>query len=668
MSSDNQYFGAKDSDKLAGILLSKADSWFNHLTSNGYLDKIRSMWAAYHGAHYRDMADSHKISFSGENGELVNLAVNHLRNIAEHIINMITANRPAMSARAINTDYKSLVQTKLAEGLLDYYLREKDLEEYLKRAVIYAVVLGSGFIKMEWNSTTGEIYDYNEETKTPIYEGDVQFTNLSPFDVVFDSTKETPTHDWVLCRSFKNKYDLAAKYPELKEKIIGLPTKSQLFLYRFDFLVNETTDDVPVYEFYHKNTESMPDGRYMLFLSDDIVLLDRPMPYRSLPVFRIAPSDILGTPYGYTPLFDILPLQEAINGLYTIIMTNQNAFGVQNIYVPRGADIAINQLAGGLNIIEGNAQAGQPTPLNLTQTPKEVFEMLKLLVQDIETISGVNSVARGNPEASLRSGAALALVQSMAIQFVSGLQQSYVKLVEQTGTALINMLKDFASVPRIAAIAGKNNRTFMKEFNGDDLSAVNRVIVDMANPLSKTTAGRVQMAENLLQYGLLKNPQQFITLINTGNLDVITEDIQTELLLIRAENEKLVTGDSVIAIATDQHNEHINCHKSVLADPDLRQDPDLVNRTLSHIQEHINLMRTTDPDLLNILGVQPLQQQQQLPPSGPEAGNPAESLQPPAQGMIGTGQQPGEQRVTGPGIENGINLPKVPQPPKPQGS
>jgi hypothetical protein len=106
----------------------------------------------------------------------------------------------------------------------------------------------------------------------------------------------------------------------------------------------------------------------------------------------------------------------------------------------------------------------------------------------METISGINSVTRGQPEASLKSGNALALVQSMAIQFISGLQQSYVKLIEQVGTQLINNLKDYAKAPRVAAIVGKNNRTELKEFIGDDLQAINRVVVDMGNALSRCLA------------------------------------------------------------------------------------------------------------------------------------------------------------------------------------
>jgi len=335
-----EYFAAKEAEEMAGVVLAKANKWFHTLDANGYLDKLKEAWSAYHGAYYADAGSGHKITFSGEQGEMANLPVNHYRNICRHILTMVTANRPAMQARATNTDYKSLVQTKLANGLLDYYMREKRLEDYLHKAIEYAIVFGSGYVKLEWNATSGEVYDYNEETDTPIYEGDIKFSNLSPFDVVFDSTKEDANdHDWVLCRSFKNRFDLAAKYPEQADDILRMETKDQKERYDFNGGFYDESDDIAVYEFYHKRTESMPEGRYCLFVDSDVVLMDTSMPYRDLPVYRVSPADILGTPYGYSDTFDVLPIQDAINSLYSAILTNQNAFAVQNIISPRGADV-----------------------------------------------------------------------------------------------------------------------------------------------------------------------------------------------------------------------------------------------------------------------------------------------------------------------------------------
>lgn len=633
----SKYFAAKDSRSTAEVLVSRADAWNNAMSTNGMLEKLIACYTAYHGAYYTNNGSGgHTISFSGEQGELVNMPVNQFGNICTHMITMTVSNRPAMECRATNTDYKSLVQTYLANNILDYYMREKKLEVFLKRAVEYAVVYGAGFVTMEWDATKGEVVDYIEETKTKIYEGDIVFGNLSPFDVMYDGTKETDNeNEWVLIRKWKNKYDLAAKYPEFANKLQGLETKSDASSYRLGLSeINDETDDVEVLEFYHKKTDALPDGRFMMFCSEEIVLQDLPMPYRTLPVFRIAPRSVHGTPYGYTPMFDLLPLQEALNSTFSTIMTNQSAFGVQNVLNPRGTDIAVQQLAGGLNVIDYNAAAGKPEPLNLTNTPAEVFKMAEIIQQQMELISGINSVARGQPEPSLKSGTALALVQSMALQFISGLQQSYVELIEGVGTSIIKMLQDFAATPRMVAIAGKSNRTFMKEFSSDDISNISRVVVDVGNPLSRTTAGRVQMAQELLQYGQIK-PEQYIELIHTGNLNALTEAVVHEEFLMKSENEALIDGETPQAIFTEQHKEHIDSHRSVLFDPELKKDPNLVSRVQAHIQQHLELLSTTNPNLLMLMGQQPLPPPP--PPAPPPGAGPPPGAPPQADPSQGSG-------------------------------
>lgn len=668
------YWAADDATKVASEAMARANSFYNVLSQNYYLDQLVRNWLYYHGQYNATIAgDSHRVSFTGEEGELATLAVNHFRNIGQHMLNMITANRPVMEARAVNTDYKSLAQTYLANGILDYYMREKKLEDCIRRATEMAIVLGSGYIRLEWNATAGELYDFDPETGEKNYEGEIEFSTLSPFDVVFDGTKESWDHEWILVRTFQNRFNLAAKYPEHKERILQMQTKNMATSsYRMSMFSNDQTDDIPVYELFHKRTEAMPEGRYLLFVDADVNLLDLPLPYRDIPVYRISAGEYLGTPYGYTPMFDLFPLQEAINSLYSTVLTNQSAFGVQNLYVPRGADLDINSLEGALNILEGNAK---PEPLALTATSPEIFSFLQTLEKMMETVSGINSVTRGNPEASLKSGTALALVQSMSLQFISGLQNNYVKLIEQVGTSLINILKDYAKTPKTVALVGKNNRPMLKEFTSDSIKDINRVIVSVGNPLARTTAGRVQMAEQMLQMGLIKNPQEYFQVINTGSIESMYESDMNELLLIKRENEFMMEGKEVMADMLDSHQLHILEHRTILADPDLRMNPELRTNVQNHIQEHIDMLRQVDPDLLMLIGQQPLQNlgAPQQPP-GMQAPMPVQGGVIPPQmgaGMDGIMQPPNgmpqnpQDMIKGQGNLGGSNLPPLPTPPAP---
>jgi hypothetical protein len=650
----NGYFAAKDAEDTAGVLMEKVQAWNNSLLANGWMNKLRDSWLAYYGAYFTNaQGNAHRITFAGEQGEIAQVAVNHLRNLAQHMLNMTTANRPALEARAANTDYKSLAQVNLANGLLDYYMREKRLERYIRSAVESAIVLSAGYVCMEWDANAGKLVDEDEETGLKLYEGDIKFSNLSPFDIMFDLSKEDSGHDWIVTRGFKNKYDLAAKYPEFADKIVQLSTKDEIMKLSMRAFTQMQTDDIPIYTLYHNKTDSMPDGRQLVFLDDQLILIDQPLPYRKIPVYRITPNEIMGTPFGYASVFDILPLQEVSNTLYTQIFSNQNALGMQNLFVEQGANLNFTNLAGGLNIIEG---AKKPEPLNLLNTSPETFQFLQLIEKSMETISGINAVMRGNPEPNMRSANAMALVQSLAIQFMSGLQQQYVALLEDVGTGLIEILQDYANTERVASIVGKSSRTYLKEFKGADLSEIKRVVVDVANPLARTTAGRIEMAEQLMQMKAEDfTIEQYLQVINTGQLRVMTDDNTREQLLIQEENERLMVGENVRALVIDEHLQHIKAHRAVLNDPDFRKPEyeDVQRVVLNHIQEHIDFLRQTDPAFLNILG------QQSLPPA-PGEGAPTQEPGPTA-----PENSAAPELAQAPQQPNPADVSNIPSPPQP---
>jgi len=660
-----QYFAAKDTDECVDVLVGKVQDWEASLLDSGLLSKMYKSWKFYHG-NFSELDDfnveSHQLNMTGEQGELVFFPVNHFRNIGEHMINLTTSQRPALQAQAVNTDSKSLSQAYLANGLLDYYMREKNMERVMKKSVDYAVVLGEGWVKMGWNATSGEVVGFNEDTGTYIHDGDIEYEALHPLRVIRDVHKDdSQEHEWLIVKSYINKANLIAKYPEYEEQLIAIETRDSESSYRLTIGRSNETDDIPVYEFFHKRTEAVPEGRYMMFADAETPLIDIPLPYRFIPCFDIRYADIMGTPFGYTSLFDLLPIQEAINMLNSTIITNQNAFGVQNIMLPKGSDINLTQLNGGLNIIEYQQGMNKPEALNLTQTPAEVFNMLNKLESTMETISGINSVTRGNPEASLRSGNSLALIQAQSIQFISGLQHSYIKLMEDVGTGTINLLKDFAETERVAAIVGQNKRALLKKFKGDDLQSINRVFVEVANPVSRTTGGKLEMANNLIQYNIIDNVEDYFTVLNTGSLDSMVEGAQSELILIRAENEKLMDGVSPPVMITDDHIAHIKQHKAVFNDPALRDNPELIAAATQHINEHIEALKTTDPNILVALGQQPIPPDAPQGPEGapmpPEGGMPPEGAPAPVEGS-GASLAP----VNPAAAIDGVSLPNMPAP------
>ena len=625
------YFAMQTGEELAAAVYTKVEQYNEAIVNNGRFDLWRKAYRAYNALSEQDVHQASRIRKGGEQNELHLLKANHYRNLISHLHVLVTQQRPSFECRAINTDYKSQLQAILGVNILEYYLREKRLEPQYRLAAEYCLNYGEAYLLHEWDEFAGENAAADIENDSFVKTGDVRSFVFDPRQVARQCRSDTDGQmNWYVITRWGNRHDLAAEHPEFAEEIMGVADSSE-----FDEIFNSTKyfseddDLIPYHIFYHDRTPACPKGRYAKVIGNRITLKESTLDdlrYKRLPVYRMAAYDQHGTSFGYTVGFDLLCVQEAIDVLYSTILSNQMAFGVQNIWMKPGSTLYPSQLAGGLNVLESEEK---PESINLTYTPPEIFKFLQSLEQLGEVLSGVNSVARGQPEASLKSGSALALVASQAVQFSNSIQASYMKLLEDSGTGIIEMLQTRATEPRTTVILGKNNRSYMKEFTGDDIKSINRVLVEVGNPVGRTVAGRIQMAQDMLQAQVIKRPEQYLQVVTTGKLEPMIEDEQAEMLLIRSENEDLRDGKAIVVTAVDQHPQHIQGHKSVLADPEARRQPELVAAVLAHIQEHIDQLSSVRPELLNLLGMAPLQAG--APPQGANAPQSMPNQQPQAE-------------------------------------
>ncbi len=613
----DQYFGTLASDKLASICASKADEYWAYLSSSGRLD----LWRRSYYQYYKAEVDGGAILKAGLNGEYTLLPMNHYKNLLDHLHSLITSQKFSYQPKAANTDFKSQSAAILSKGLLEYFDNDADkhVSRKRKRVTRFALMFGEGWITLDWDANLGEEKSVMPDGKSARKEGDFTVKAFMPTDVIRDVSCRDMEADWYITREYRNKWDLAAQFPEKQEKIVAIQQKPNdltnlRIMSEADFA---KTDEIPVYVFRHAKTPALPEGRYFMYLDADTWLLDSGLPYKSMQIYPVTVEIQEDSAFGYTHMFHLLPIQAQLDNLVSVVATNQS-LGVTNVLVPEGANVTVEQLAEGMNAFKYNPMNGaKPETLNLVNTPKEIFETISMYIQAMETLSGVNSVIRGEVPTNLRSGSALALVASQAIQFSSGLQESYANLVADTATGIVQLLQDFPMDSRVALIAGKVNQPLLASFKSTDLLPIQRVQIELANPLASTTAGRVQLAETLIQNGLIKDPTKYLMVLQTGTLEPEIEGLQAEMLLIKQENEALSQGQPCLAVKTDNHPLHVSEHKAVLSSLQARQDVNIVTATLKHIQEHIGLMmqmQVMEPMLLQMLGMPPMAMPMQ--PSG----------------------------------------------------
>ncbi len=599
------YIGRKPrySADMAAAIMDKAEKWNSCVTSNGVMRQAQENYRLYLNAD-PDGEGFTESSFAltGENGEMLNVRINEFRSLLSLILNMATAQKAALQAKAANSEADSLTAAQLYEGVLDYYLsqwKRSRSEKQINKCNELCLITPAAWLLTEWDAQVGDPY-VDDASGAMLMRGDLYVKARSFWDVFFDTNLEDDDElDWVVVRDFVNKYDYAAKFPDMLEEILALSSKTELDAsYRWGW--DNETDMIPVYKFFHRSTASCPKGRLVECLDRELVTKDTDNPYTDengqavIPLIPMRANDGLGTLFGYCPGNDLAPVQRAYNMVASGMLTNEAAFGVGNIAVERGSDIAVQSLAGGMNVIEYAEGRQKPEAFSVTSNQAQSTKVLEILGGMGEKISGANSVVRGDPDSSLKaaSGRALGLIQAMFVQSQSGMTKNRQQLIQDWGNLVLLIVKRFCQTEQITNIAGADRVMQTAKWTGDTFKNVARVVAEPVNPLSKTIAGCRDEAEFLVTNGMVTDPTEYFTVRNTGQLEPIMRPEQSLKNLLHNENSDLIKGLQAPVLRTDKHDKHIESHSILLDSPEVRrnagQPGSPAEGIMNHIMEHEN--------------------------------------------------------------------------------
>jgi hypothetical protein len=580
--------------------------WCEDLINGYYTEATRSGRLALYRTAFYDFYEGFLVKGQlyrkGAQGEQVGITVNNFHNFIKHRVTMVCQQKLSYEPQAVDSSHKALEQVRLSKGLLSLYTDRSDIDidGVLRQATQFAEMFNESFVAALWDETKGKpvAMDF-ENGDSLVPEGDISLKVYDPLSVVRDVYRSDAKSDqWVILKEEVNKVDLAVQYPQFEEDIMA-DSLEAIYKDRQIFpCYSPLSDIIWCWTLFHAPTPAVPKGRMLKFLNDRVILEDGQLPEEyngTIPVHRMAAEDLAGSPWGYSDTMDVMPLCNAISRLHSIALTNNVTFGLQHIMVPRDSGLTEASLGVGLTMIEydGNKPNAKPEALNLTKTAPELYEYINNLTQTAGTLMGINEVTRGNPDLILKGPAnaeAMTLMSTQAVQFNSDLSKAYQHLAERLGTAIIKMLAKRSVVPRRGRMLGMSGKPYSKDFTGSDLSMIDKVAVKTGNPLAQTTAGRTQIARALLDAGFVKNRQDYMQVLETGNLEPMLESYDMEMSLIKDENDALGRGEDCIAIVTDQHVTHIPEHNVLLASVEARKAPDLVARVTKHNQMHIDFL------------------------------------------------------------------------------
>lgn len=660
------FAAVQDPARLAFLMQDKVKNYRKWINEHGLV----SLWTEKLKNYYGNSTSgnsSQRITPGGSEGELALIKINDLHSLVQEQLVIVTSQRPAGQAKAINSDTKALKSAKIGSAVAEYYLSQLGFEQKFVNCAELALLCDEGYVDLYWDDAAGDPIAVDPETQEPEMSGDCTMRVHAPWNVARDVGFKVEQQKWNIISFTGNKFDFAASFPKFEEQILSCSSEDGLGEMSLN-KVPEDSDAIWAHLLVQDRTASVPEGRYSLMIGDWIVL-DTDLPYPKFPVERMTPADVIEGATGYAPCNDIMAAEAMTDGLHSIIATNEIKFGGVNLVLPEGNNLKVSDLAKGARVFEMPlAMWDKIKALELCKTPPEVFNYIQVLQNKKERAVGSVASALAQQASQGASGSSMALIQTQAISYNSGTQRSYYRLLSATMTKLVEILRVYADAPRVAAIVGKVKAPYLKQFKytGKDLDSVSSIVYEIVNPIMQTYGGRLQVGQDLLKAGQVKSPKQYINLVATGQTDVLTEDDEADGMLILEENEALREGRPTTAIITELHVDHIKSHNSLITQDAKENDPDLVNRVQNHVQEHINLWMQasmTNPGILLATGQQPLMPPQgMMPPGGaPPVGAPANLGK-----QVGGGTPPVVQKAEGvksPGLPNVAGTKEKPQVP-----
>lgn len=612
----DQYWATLPPDQLCGEAMSRWKTWRQYFWDCGIGVKSDKGRRYYYGMN--DLGEtSSRTSIGGNNAQFVKVVLNKVRPIVQRSLAMILAQAPTMQPVAANSDSSARAQAISARGILEHTHREHDTETIDAQVLEIAMAMGEAWRLVLWDANAGSPEAIDPETNEPVaLAGDFVNHALTPFDVAKDpSWRSSRGLPWIITRTWENRWEWAARYPEKRERILAATDTRTALTEGWDMRLGAVAelmakgDAIPVYRFFHIDSGAVRGGRCFTFLNEGTWLEDGPNPYGGLPVERCSPGGVIATSLGYSNVFDALGIADLINGMESAVATHTTRFATPPLVDFEGSGLQASTLGNGTSLLKVKGRDFMPLPLDIPPLPADVYTHLKSLADVIVEVLGMNSTAMGNPPFSGMAAQAMALLDQKAREFNDGLSKSYVSYKQGCATRELRILKKFATDPRVAVIQGKAKQWMLKSFTNSDLESVDRVAMESAPAGTGTLAWKVATVEMLQrmspeQLAAVPLPQ-LINLIRTGEYESMFEHQETNTLRIKAENEMLMEGKVPPVLLARTHWLDIPEHLALLASPDAVEKPQMVDAVLSTVQAKLEAWRAMPPDLLEVMQGRP---------------------------------------------------------------
>jgi hypothetical protein len=489
--------------------------------------------------------------------------VNKILPAIQNRCSRLVKNKPKYDVKPNSNDPEDKEAAELSLQVLDYVWDTQNLERKRVDTVMWAQQCGHSYLRIRYDDTLGNPMIDPMNGEVTGYEGDIGIDVISAFEVFQDPLAKTfEESTWFICAKirkldyFKSQY--GEKGEEVKEdqsfslsnqyeaRIQSLNTQSRGMSGTQSILTNSATE----YVYYEKRSKKYPLGR-MVITAGDVVLEDKPLPVGDIPLVKFDDIVVAGKYYSESVITHLRPIQDQFNRLYQKRAQWVNQLLAGKYLAPRGSELikeGLNDLSGEVVHFTPVPNAAEVRPLDTPQIPAYAYKEEEALQAQLDDISGINQVSRGQlPSSSIPAIGMQFLTEQDDTRIgleISNHEEAYARL----GKLILQYAQKFYQTERLLKVGGSGLEYAVKPFTGADLKNNTDVIVIKGSALPGSKTLKRQEVLNLFQAGLMGDPadpktrEQVLNMLEFGDVAQVWRDQALDTNMAKKQIEQIEAG------------------------------------------------------------------------------------------------------------------------------
>lgn len=522
------------------------------------------------------------------------VVINHLADFTTQWVSRLTRYRPAVAIYPARSQQSDANDAKISKNVLDYIWYENRIDEKLQEFARQMKIFGEAYMWITWNPNKGDVHPdwlqaQSQGQKVPVLDdqgqpvlntdgdpmfidkaprvGDVEYSIDAPWHVFDQPCRNRDKIDWSIRWYLEDVDYLRAKYPQYAKDITADNEVNDVYTnYRVD--VGRLKQQCVVYELYHRSTEFLEKGRFIKRVKG-VILENTDLPYEhgKIPYIYMADIDVPDQIRGMSFFQQLFPLQHQVNACASLIYKSLVLYAHPKMVIQDGS-CDVQQLLNESTIV---SYSGSTPPGLLNQNPvsEALFKWEEYLVAQMEKLSGVFTMSRGQAPSGVRAAKALRVLEEQEDK------RAYITAIKYNNIGLVDNARMTLSVAgtyyddsdgRLVQIVGKDNRHEIMQFKSDNLTKPFHIRIENTTALSQSPAARIDEITELnqmpFQPGSLISREQAIHFLD------LTADEQFKDVVTRSTKCALSENDDFVAmkpVAAPEETEDLITHLKIHA-------------------------------------------------------------------------------------------------------